>query len=352
MGQDRRVPRRGPNEYVDPGRGGSRGYPEPFRRYLLEQKAAGIQIPAKYVRSLYRWEKRVVPYRMTGNKASQKMNGEARLLLILYKKIWPEAHHDEVIAFIADSSRDKIVYSRSDISNALKDLDMTRKVASTTAHQAFTPRTLRRVNDFWSKPHPLGIVGTPRRAVIDCDEFGLVWESANRKFGHNLKGMEVRKIGKYGRGEVKVTVILAIEAGNPQLPAGTPGSLERPRIWCRAYPGKNTTAERYRNFLCDAIIGSFGPNEPMRTFLHDNLNAHKSDEVVDGVYERGHRITCRPPYNPHSAPVEFGINQIACLIRDNCFEINDVGDLVNKIQAYARRVSGIDTLFAKCGYPE
>jgi len=352
IGQDRQVPRRsGPGPPPDPGRGGSRGYSEEYRRLVLSLEAAGLPFPAKNLRSMYRWKKRLTPCRMTGNKATQKMNGEARLLLVLYKKIWPEAQHDEVIAFIADSSRGNIVYSRSDISNALGDLDMTRKRASTTAHQAFTPRTLRRVADFWSRPHPLGIVGTPRRAMIDCDEFGLAWDDANRNFGHNLKGLEVRKIGKYGRGEVKVTVIIAIEPGNPQLAPGVPGSVQQPRIWCRTYPGKNTTTERYRDFLCDIVIGSFGPDEPMRTILHDNLNAHKSDAVVDGVYMRRHRITCRPPYNPHCAPVEFAINQIACMVRDNCFAINGVGDLVNKVQAYSRRVSGIDALFAKCRYP-
>jgi hypothetical protein len=230
---------------------------------------------------------------------------------------------------------------------------MTRKAASTTAYQAFSPRCMRLYDEFWSLPYPLGVIGTPRRRLIDIDEFGLCIESANRNFGHSLKGLRVRKMGNYGRGEVKVTVILAIETGDPVLPPQVPGSLQRPRVWCRAYPGGNTTTERYRAFVCNTVIDSFGPHEPHRTVMHDNLSAHKSDRVYDGVHMRGHRITCRPPYRPHCGPVEFAIDQIACAIRDRCFQINSIHDLVYQIQVVAGTcVTGIDDLFAKCGYQE
>lgn len=350
LDRERQVPRYTQAEVPDPSRGGSRGYPINTRQQLLALDAAGVDLPSQYRSSIFRWKRRLIPYQMTGNKASQQMDGESRLILVFFKKVWPEATIDETIAFIADNSQSGVVYSRPVVGAALSDLGFTRKVASTTAYQAFTPLNRRKYEEFWTMPHPLGVLGTPRASLIDIDEFGVVWEQVNRGFGHALKGLRVRKIGKYGRGQIKVTVILAIEAGNPMLPAHAAGSLRRPRVWCRVYPNENTTTERYRSFLCDTVIGSFGPNEPQRTIMHDNLNSHKSESVVNGVYMAGHRISPRPPYQPHIAPVEYGIDQIACMIRSDCFKIHSINELVQRIPEYAARMSGIDRLFAKCGY--
>lgn len=350
MDRQRRVSRLTQAEVPDPSKGGSRGYPVSTRQQLLALEADGVELPARLRSSIHRWKQRLIPFVMTGNKASQKMDGESRLILVFFKKVWPEASIDETIAFIADSSESGEVYSRSAINGALKDLDFTRKVASTTAYQAFTPLNRRKYEEFWTMPHPLGVLGTPRVRLIDIDEFGIVWDNVNRNFGHELKGVRVRKIGKYGRGEVKVTVILAIEAGDPTVPAHVDGSLQRPRIWCRAYPNQNTTTERYRGFVCNTVIGSFGPNEPQRTLMHDNLSSHKSDAVVNDVYMAGHRISPRPPYQPHIAPVEYAIDQIACMIRQACFNIDTINILVQKIPEFAARLSGLDRLFAKCGY--
>ena len=187
-----------------PSRGGSKGYSVEFRQEMVAMHNAGRQVPERLRSSLYRWRRRIVPYRQTGNKASRSMNGEARFLLVLYKKVYPEAQHEEASAFIANESMDGRVYSPSEISRALKDLEMTRKAASTTACQAFSPRCMRLFDELWTLPYPLGVIGTPCCRFIDVDEFGLCIESANRNFGHNLKGLRVRKMGNYGRGEVKV----------------------------------------------------------------------------------------------------------------------------------------------------
>jgi hypothetical protein len=49
-------------------------------------------------------------------------------------------------------------------------------------------------------PYP-GIWGsTPRRFLIDRDEFGLDLNSANRKYGSSHWGMKVHQPGNYDRG--------------------------------------------------------------------------------------------------------------------------------------------------------
>ena len=64
--------------------------------------------------------------------------------------------------------------------------------------------------------------------MIDIDECGLMLSIANRSFGHSMRHLRVRKKGNYCR-DTKLTIILAIEPGDPDIPAGEPGSIENPR---------------------------------------------------------------------------------------------------------------------------
>ena len=66
--------------------------------------------------------------------------------------------------------------------------------------------------------------------MIDCDEMALVISDANENYGHAVKNLRVCKIGNYDRGEFKVTIIMAIEAGNPDLDDDVLGSIVHPRI--------------------------------------------------------------------------------------------------------------------------
>lgn len=99
---------------------------------------------------------------------------------------------------------------------------------STTAYQAFTPKNLKRHWRFWNLPFPAGIANVPQRELIDCDEMTLVISDANKNYGHAVNNIHVCKIGNYGRGEFKVTIIMAIEAGNPDLNDDVLGSIAHP----------------------------------------------------------------------------------------------------------------------------
>ncbi len=72
--------------------------------------------------------------------------------------------------------------------------------------------------EYWlTSPPPAGVLGVPRRKLIDFDEFGVSLEKCNRTGGWAMKVLRVRKDGHYHHG-AKITVIFAIETGDPLLP--------------------------------------------------------------------------------------------------------------------------------------
>jgi hypothetical protein len=75
-------------------------------------------------------------------------------------------------------------------------------------------------------PPPLGILQVPRRRLIDVDEFGASFERCNRTGGWAVKVLCVRNDGHYHHG-IKITVIFAIEPGDPALPLHVRGTFER-----------------------------------------------------------------------------------------------------------------------------
>jgi hypothetical protein len=163
-----------------PSRGGSRGYSVAYRQSILALHRSGHQVDVSSS-TLYRWSRNgVQPKAMTGNKAHRKIAGDNQFLLIMYRLIYPEASLDEVRRFIYENSSNPIIFSRSDISLHETFLDVTTKVASTTAMQALLPHNVRRRNRFWNLPPPHGIRGVPRNDLIDIDECAIFLTRVNR----------------------------------------------------------------------------------------------------------------------------------------------------------------------------
>ena len=108
--------------------------------------------------------------------------------------------------------------------------------------------------------------------------------------------MRVRKIGNYGRGKAKITLILAIEPGDPDLRACKKGSVQNPRMWYRLSTDAGTSTKNYVDFLNLDLMDYFKSTEKQRTILHDNLSSHKSDEVV--VKGRCPEMVLIPPLIP------------------------------------------------------
>ncbi len=80
----------------------------------------------------------------------------------------------------------------------------------------------------WNSPPPLGVYLVPWRKLVDVDEFGVLLEKCNCTGGWAVKVLRVQKDGHYHHG-VKLTVIFAIEPGDPDLPDHVCGSVEQPQ---------------------------------------------------------------------------------------------------------------------------
>ena len=133
----------------------------------------------------------------TGNHAPGVLCGEHLFWLALCRLIYPKASADEVRAFISRQSSDGVVFSRDQVGRAEKKLGLVTKRASTPALQAFTEENVRRHRWFWTRPWPLGVVGTPRAQLCDVDEFGLWLEKCNRSYGKSLRGLTCSEPGKW-----------------------------------------------------------------------------------------------------------------------------------------------------------
>ncbi len=150
---------------------------------------------------------------------------------MIFKLIWPQSTYCKCIAFISNKSDDARIFLEKDVSRALMKLGYTMKVMSTVAYQEFTQRNLNRRHLYWTRPWLLRIHRIPRRLLIDADEFGLHLNSANRKYGSSPCGLKIRKPGNYNRGTFKLTIILAVETGDPVIPAGVIDLVSNPCVW-------------------------------------------------------------------------------------------------------------------------
>ena len=222
-----------------PRRGGSSGYPVWSREEIMEKWNAGEETVASEA-TLYRWSDRLIPHRCTGNHARTQIVGTGLINLVVLLFTHPNANFDEMAAHIYNEGGE--MYSSQQISKHLKELDITKKIASVEAYQAQTEAVQHRVFCFWNRAPPLGIFQVPWRMLIDVEKFGVTIEQCNRKKGWALKLFWVRKEGHYGHGQ-KLTVLFVIEPESPPSPQmymvawnirdgglGAYGTLVRPTI--------------------------------------------------------------------------------------------------------------------------
>jgi hypothetical protein len=166
-----------------PSNGGSRGYDISFCQMMVGAYQAGKPTPNGMLRSIEHWTNRKISFWMTGHKQISALMGQYLLLLVVFKLSRPQATYIECIAFIANKSNNARVFLEKDGNKAQRKLGYTMKVTSTIAYQAFTECNLNHHCLYWTWPWPLGIHGTPRRLLIDGNEFRLHFNSANNQSG-------------------------------------------------------------------------------------------------------------------------------------------------------------------------
>jgi transposase len=165
--------------------------------------------------------------------------------------------------------------------------------------------------------------------------------------------LHIRKPGNYDRGTFKLTVILAIEAGDPEIPDGVIGSVTNPRVWARVTTEAGTSAMAYRLFVEHVLNTYDAVANPalQRTLIHDNLSSHRAPEVYEAVRERGHRVVCRPPYRPQDGPVEYAINQVCVQLNKRWTEARDLESMRTVVEdIIENNINNVDETFLHCGY--
>jgi hypothetical protein len=153
------------------------------------------------------------PYRQTGNRPRTTVVGVDSLNLVTYITTWPDATLNEMVAFIYNKGGGGYLLLPGNI-QLPKGSRLTQKKASTEGYQTQWPDVKFCVWSFWSCPHPAGVLGMPRRKLIDFNKFGVSLEKCNRMGGWAVKVLCVRKDRHYHNG-VKINVIFAIEPGDP-----------------------------------------------------------------------------------------------------------------------------------------
>ena len=297
---------------------------------------------------------------MTGGSERTDLVGKDQLLMSVCLSIWPDASLDQLAAFIFNNGGS--LYSREAISHRMKELKLTKKKASVEAYQAFLPINVLKAELFWSQPPPLGIVGLETRCLIDADEMAVCLDETNKSYGHAHCSIRIRKPGHYVKDQ-KLTVIMAVEPGDPNLPANVDGSIQNPRHWIQVRKVAGTTALDFANFL-NYVCGELETPHPARgnlddhrCFLYDNLSSHLSPIIAHTVENRPspNLFHCvrRPPYQPKYGPIEYVFAELAKRLEEQVRPHWDDNDLMNAIRATAANLGKdgkFHNTFVHCGY--
>jgi hypothetical protein len=134
-----------------PGLGGGGGYAVWYREQQLQRFNAGEAIDVSLA-SIYQWADHLEPFHLTGNRARARIVGVDLLSLVTYITAWPDATLDEMVVFIYNKGGG--LYSRQAISTCLRELDITKKRASTKGFQTQQLDVQFRVWGFWNCPPP------------------------------------------------------------------------------------------------------------------------------------------------------------------------------------------------------
>eukprot|EP00536_Pseudo-nitzschia_multiseries_P017123 jgi/Psemu1/49423/gm1.49423_g len=226
------------------------------------------------------------------------------------------------------------LYSNQLISQRLKELQITNKKPSIKAFKAYSPADMRREFLFWNRELPIGMVGISQKYFIDVNEFAMEAKRLNQSNSLAICFRRVRTVGSYEKGQ-KLTVMIAIEPGDPELPADVTGSI----AW-----------------LGNGSIVTETNVDDWRVFLWDNLSSHYSLIVYETVMGRvgltRFDILPRLAYQPKYGPIKYVICQLL-----NCMKVNvtgelDLNQLEQQILVSAAAIGPFDATFAHCGYSE
>eukprot|EP00536_Pseudo-nitzschia_multiseries_P003642 jgi/Psemu1/8222/gm1.8222_g len=267
-------------ERLHPSKGGVAGFLVRHQKEILDYHNE-LLAPASKA-TIYQWIREIHPRKMTGNNDKTELVGKDLSLLVLCIIVHPQALLDEMVMFIYNKGGG--LHSRQLISHRLQDLDVTQKKLGIQAYKAYSPANMRREYLFWHHWLPLGVVDIPHKHFID----------------HLSKA---RWIGNYGKNQ-KLTVMLAVETGDPNIPNHLFGSIAWPQQWVWVQRVAGTTGDSSAAFggtICSAVE-DYG-DEP-RVFLWDNLTGPAQFDILPS-----------PAYQPKYGSFEYVMCQLQQIIQ-------------------------------------
>ena len=366
LGLTRETQRFRTGHYPNPARGGTRGYPLWLRTIAIDilNESRSYILASQRIHcstsSIRRWERRVLPYRMSGGRPREQLTGPDQLLLSICIYIYPAASSDEIAIFIYSNGGD--IYSRPQISDRCAELELSRKRSSKESFDAFSPASVRLRRWYTTLPPPLGMHNVPIHRGIDCDETGICLKKCSSNYGRGHKTCRVRYPSHYRRNDMKINLIMAVEAGNPNIPNHLDGSVARPRKWLRM------TTDNVDQFIFGGFINEIltniethpvqGGYDDNRIIIWDNLAAHKTPFVTNIIEDRASNNNFssvdRPPYCPKMAPIEFVFCELAAELARRCVRGWTMADVRRNIIDIVRNIGRDGKLystFTHCGYP-
>jgi hypothetical protein len=285
---------------------------------------------------------------------------------------WPDATNDEIAVHIYNGGGE--LYSDEVISKRRKEFNREQKkmpdVTNVRTSRDRSPDDFTQYATwaYWNSPPPCGVIGVPRKKFIDIVDFGVVLQKCR---GGDKLVPKVQKIEKNGRchrvGSNGLSVILAIEAGDPSLPAGVSGSIENPRRWIRCLRSTEIINTHIFADFCEDVCNDIeqhhrGPPEALnreyRTFLWETSKAHDNAYVVQTICGRESQpkfaYTYRPRNHPHFSPAEYKLCELFERLRlvEELYDWN-IDTLEEVICGICyHRLGKFDAAFEHCGYGE
>eukprot|EP00536_Pseudo-nitzschia_multiseries_P013304 jgi/Psemu1/34767/gm1.34767_g len=183
---------------------------------------------------------------MTGNKDRDLVVDPALVSLVVCIIIYPQVQLDESARYLYNNGAG--LYSNQLTSQRLKELQITNKKPSIEAFKAYSPANMRRELLFWNIQLPIGVVGIPRKYFTDVDEFAMEAKWLNRPNSWAICFRQVRTVGNYEKGQ-KLTVMIAVEPGDPELPVDVTGSITWPWQWVDVRRVAGTTGDSFASFI-------------------------------------------------------------------------------------------------------
>eukprot|EP00536_Pseudo-nitzschia_multiseries_P017840 jgi/Psemu1/52817/gm1.52817_g len=343
-----------------PSVGGSKGYNLWFIQQQMERHQNGEPVNIS-IASLYRWNHGITPYRMTGNKDRDLLVGPDLISLVACIIIYPEVQLDERVAMYLCNNGVRL-YSNQLISQRLKELQITNKKTSIKAFKAYSPVNMRREFLFWNRQLSIGVTGIPRKHFLDVVEFAMEAKWLNRSNSWAICFRQVWTVGNYDKGQ-KLTMMIAVKPGDPELPADVTGNIARPHRWADARRVAGTTGDSFASFIgsiCTSIKDHQRVTETnvddWRVFLWENLSSHYSPIIYETIMGR-----VDPPqfdilpclaYQPKYELIKYVICLLLSHMKVNVTGESDLNQMEQQILDMAAAIGSFDATFTHCGYSE